>query len=474
VQSVLLLRSRSESSHHSLSFDRSHSDILSVRGRRLYEIDVVLHPTFGLYLWGEYIHSLVYFSFDAPMSMDATRLHVQYVSECSLCSFHPSTTATGQFLSQVSGRIFVYYHQVSVSSSRIRIRDTDPTETLSNSEGHSNGSEDKICCARKLSTRASNVLTERESDLTSGSAAPRNEPKVDPRTVLNEEVFSRSYHSERPDTFEVRSGVNALVALLGVVSIGLMVAGSIMPAVSYETSGLFADMNDVYRMEYGVISLAQKVLDDASNLDDGKTIFGLWLIAIVLVLTVMVTPILCVCGLLTQWFYPLRKQSRSKIAYATGCFHAWQYTETFFISAVAVACTFQLSDFSRATVGRICEGLGAVISIAVDAGILEGQDLNCYIVTGSVEIGSLLLLLAAFCTALLHFFVTSAAKQAKCDERTLPPLHLSEPAGPTSSFTDEDKPAKLEQIDSPPAVFSDRFRWCMRPVTTGWSAEIHC
>ena len=360
--------------------------------------------------------------------------------------------------------MFIHFHRVSVSSSeKIRFFSGETMSVCfsSGSDGSAAGGD----CTEKINEFEPNTApTELETDLTNASAI-KEEPSPDGRTVLNTSVFARSYHSEPPERFIVRSGVNTAVAVLGLVAIGLTIAGSILPAVSYEASGVFAEAiqssqdTDVYRTEYGVISLAQKVVSDASVLGEGKYIFGLWLIAFLLVLTVMVTPIACVCGLLVQWFYPLQKLTRRKIVAANDRIHAWQFLETFVIAAVAVAVVFQL-EFSQLLIGRYCEGLGALISAAVDVGLLEGPDLDCYVVSGSVEVGSLLLLLAAFCIALLHLFVTTAAQQAEHTE-SKELLSSVKRLVPTSSLTEEDKLAKIEQIDSPSAVFTDRFRFCV-------------
>lgn len=391
--------------------------------------------------------------------------------------------ALGQFLSQLAGQLFLHYHRLSVASSRKKVQDTELGVTVSDllsngSDDPNDGSEPK----GKIAVAYSNVSTEvADSDLTNALNEKKNEDRpslvlsekpnaFDRRAALHKEVFARSYPSETPQKFKVRSGVNGAVVVFGALAVGLLVAGSVLPAISFEASGLFAEMmlsdqdTKVYQEEYGVISIAQALVNDASFLDGGRYIFGLWLLAVLIVVTVTVTPVLTVCGLLAQWFYPLQEKSRRKFVFLTDCFHAWLYTEVFFISAVAVVGTFQHSGFSNSLIGQYCEAVGSLIAVTVDAGVLDGQDLDCYVVNASVEIGSLLLLLGAFCTTWLRIFVSSAALQMECSRTKVTTMSASRRVGPTSSFVDEDAKAKAEEIDSPPVVFTDKFRWCVCPT----------
>lgn len=325
----------------------------------------------------------------------------------------------------------------------------------------------------KVRTSNSVVATEKDdSDLTSSGRIVQHLPTSAQHRALRNEVFVRLFHSETIGTFRIGYSADFLVALVGLLAIGFVVAGSVLPSISYEGSGLIAEIivagdlsKVVYRQHYSVISLAQRLIADAQLLGDRQYIFGLWLFAAFIVLTILVTPVMCVCGLMAQWFCPLRTQTRNRVASLTDRFRAWQYTETFFLSAVTVSSTFQLSDISHYLVGPYCESLGGVIMVGVDLGLVSGPTLNCYVLNSSVEIGLIFLLLGVFCVALLYIFITSASEQIRlAKESSITSASYSKSIRQASSSNDNVTTcALIQRIAWVPAVFSERFLWCVYP-----------
>jgi len=364
------------------------------------------------------------------------------------------------------GQVSIHYHKKSFACATQAVEKTEFAITASDLGGNESVGDG----SHQIAKAASNDWTEKESDLTNtldegGKLQERSAHSS--RTVLYSEAFLHSNQSgSRPEEFRVRSTSNVLVLLLGVVSIALLVAGSILPAFSNDVFGILAELsvqtNDAGTLftDISVISLAQLLVGDIGPLNHGTmTTVGHWLLSFVLVGTVTVTPILCVCGLLVQWFCPLTAQSRKKVELATGACHTYQNTEAFCLAAIAVSCMFQLTEISMLLMGRHCQGLGAIIELAVDAGLLESEGLQCYVVNSSMEMGFLLLIAGCFCVFVLHNFVTSGSKQWKASTEARPPTSSSKPIGATSSFTDEDLQEKIDMIAAPSAVFSDRFRW---------------
>ena len=262
-----------------------------------------------------------------------------------------------------------------------------------------------------------------------------------------------------------------MIGLVGGASIVLVAAGCILPVFTVDATGLIVDMihfeeeegRRVDTVSLGLIIIAKRLVHDVLFLDDGLKTFGCWFFAIFLVLTVLVAPILCVCGLLVQWFYPLRKHTRTKVVYFTECAHAWQYTGTLLLSVLAVVATLQFSDISRSMLGRYCEAMGATLLVSVQAGLMEGGEILCYVVTSSVEIGFLLLLVGVFCVSILHDFISSASDQVRRAE-SMPKSWSSTSIGNTSLYHDDDTQGIMEQLDAPSTVFTDRYRWFVYPA----------
>jgi len=380
-----------------------------------------------------------------------------------------SFSVLGQILSQMTSQMFIVYHSVSVSASEQQVDCLELAVTSSDME------EEKMK-GRRIhktnsvdSTERESDLTERDSDLANHQAEGSLREKFTPRSALCDRIFSHSSPSSTSEHFRVRSGANLVVGLVGIASIGLIVAGCVLPVLSVEATGLFAQLKDVGSVEsfdLSLITIMKRLVNDAVFLGDGVTIFGIWMLSIFTVLTVLVMPILCVCGLLVQWFYPLTAQNRKVVAFLTSRFHSWQYAEIFLICAVGVGATLQLSELLESMIGRLCEGIGAILITVIQTGLLPaGEDLSCYVVTPYIGIGSLLLIFGVFCVAMLHNFVTSAAKQVKSADAMLrTPKSSTKRNIATSSFTEEDTQEKIKQIDSPKAEFSDRFGWFVCPV----------
>lgn len=315
--------------------------------------------------------------------------------------------------------------------------------------------------------------TERDSDLenhhTEGEVLFRED--FEPHSALNGKIFVHSSFTSSSEHLRVRSGANMVVGLVGIASIGLIVAGCVLPVLSVEATGFFAELIEldpgpsVHTFDLSLISIMERLVKDAAFLGDALTTAGIWFLCIFIVLTVMVMPILCVCGLLMQWFCPLTVQNRKVVAFLTNRVHSWQYTETFLICTVAVVATLQLSDVLEVIVGRFCEGLGAILISAIQTGLMPvEEEFHCYVATPYIEIGTLLLVPGVFCVAMLHNFVTSATEQVEsADSMVRTSKSASERAVATSSTTDEDTREKIEQIDLPKTEFSDRFRWFLCP-----------
>jgi len=315
------------------------------------------------------------------------------------------TTACGQLLANLLiGRV-LHYHNESVSNSNRELQNIEqlPKATGSDLNSGSSSGEESYQVTNMV---GSNSLIVKEP--TRGLEEPGSPSE-------NVEGYSNHQHSstETPtEVGEVRPATSMFFLLMGLASIGLVVAGSVLATLSISDTGAFAN-DSTASDDLGVIYLAKRLVSDAKTVDHGLAMtVGHWFFAVLIVTTAMVVPLLCLCGLLAQLLCPLSGPNRKTIESATRFLYTWQYTEAFALSSIAISCAFQLSDLSGTLFGPLCEGAGSFIAPIVQYGLVDSvTDLQCTVVNSSVEDGSLLLVSGCFTASLLYFFVTRRSKQ---------------------------------------------------------------
>jgi hypothetical protein len=363
-------------------------------------------------------------------------------------------TGIGQVLAQVTGQVFMHYHRAVVAAARSRavVLERGATETDNeNIYGQSDSSRSDAVAKRPPDTILEFIRVTSE--------VPSASLPTDERRVLHRDVFLRP-HRDNVEQLRVRSWVSPAIVVSSVLAIGLLLAGCIVPSFSFEISGMIANAIQEGQ-EHSVISVAQLLVSEARFLGDSKYLVGLGLLSALLIVMVVAVPILHVCALLVQWFCPLPRDSMKKMHHVSELLHAWQYTEVYLLSSVA--CAIQLSGVSDFLGERYCEGLQDALSLMANGGFLQLEGETCYAITGSVEYGSILLLIAVILIGTLRLFVAEAADQSLAGEAVAMAYGINRSAG--EDVAEHGKAAVIKRIDCPPVLFAHRFRWFLRPVS---------
>ena len=133
----------------------------------------------------------------------------------------------------------------------------------------------------------------------------------------------------------------------------------------------------------------------------------------------------------------------------------------------------QLGPISEFLNNEYCQEYQAILSRLAYFGLLKDEEAVCFNASSTILDGSYLLVAGAIMLALLNTFVTKAVYQYFRDkqEETARDAPLSaedkgevdEENGDTGREKDEVEPDILESIQPVPVLFTDTFRWVLRP-----------
>jgi len=368
---------------------------------------------------------------------------------------------TAQLVSQLSSHFIIYYHRCIVKKA---------TQNLSDNTG----GEEEAKPGRK-----------------------GNGSKI----LLGTHSFSNPYY-ESTEKLVPKNWVGLSILVSSMFMAGLVVLGSFIPSFSVELLGIIGvavESGQEFEeaiTQHSVWSIVMMLFDEARFLDTMGAYIGVGVLGSLVLATVMVVPILQAIFLMCQWFVPLRENTRRRLSVVNEIFQAWQYIEVYLI-ALFVA-SWQLGPVSQYMFNAYCGSLDGFFAQMVSYGILKEADAQCFSVQGSIDPGSIALLVAAILLALVNSVVTLASKQC-LDDYSAPldrqaqqilPLEPSEAAAvethPNSDNENTEETAIVEthpnsdnensenenteetanstKIRPPPFVFTDIHRWLLRSI----------
>ncbi len=127
----------------------------------------------------------------------------------------------------------------------------------------------------------------------------------------------------------------------------------------------------------------------------------------------------------------------------------------------------QLGPVSQYMFNAYCGSLDGFFAQMVSYGILKEEDAQCFSVQGSIDPGSIALLVAAILLAFVNSVVTLASKQCLADyDTSQEPNDDSVESSENESNEKVNKSAKSNKIRPPPFVFTDIHRWLLRSIET--------
>jgi len=351
-------------------------------------------------------------------------------------------TLIAQILSQLSSHVIIYYHRKLVTNA---IDGMKRNEVAQISDVLNN--DDRI---ESLSHEHKNCATEER---------------------LHEHKFLRP-HRELNERLKMRTGINSFIAIAIIVLVALCIFGCLQPAFSFEQLGFlgvvieFGQNFKEAENYFGVFTIFKTLVNQAYFGGSIGTLIGMFSIASLVLLTVLIVPIIQACALLYLWFASMSSVRRNQIQVLIEILSSWQYVEVFLI-AIMVS-TWQLGQTSEYLINSYCGGLEDEFSMLVNYGILSEEDAQCFRLRGNIKQGSYILLAVAFLLGIMNTFITRAAVQYNYDKKKEKQTanRTSDSTMPSQELTAEmDTEEIIEKINPPPVLFTDVFRWFLRGCT---------
>jgi len=347
-------------------------------------------------------------------------------------------TLIAQVLSQLSSHIIIHYHRKLVANATSRMRKT--TEVA------------------HISTAA--IIIEEENNQSIIINNENHEGR------LCEHNFVRPHRGNSRLT--VRFGVTFFLAITSIALITLVIIGCIFPAFSFEQLGVLGvavELGQNFKQAenyFGIFTIVKTLIDQGRQGSLGTTV-GMTAIAILVLLTVLIIPIVQCCALFYLWFASVTRVQKRKIQIWIEIFSSWQYIEVFLI-AIMVS-SWQLGETSEYLINAYCANLQDDFSMLVNFGILSEDDAQCFRLRGFIREGSSVLLGVAFGLAFMNSFIMRAADQYNYDN-----LEKDQQIYPDNVMTSSSEPTKIDnntedmiqKIKPAPVLFTDIFRWFLR------------
>merc|ERR1712232_484154 len=134
---------------------------------------------------------------------------------------------------------------------------------------------------------------------------------------------------------------------------------------------------------------------------------GLYSLCALFVITTLVVPIIQIMEMLYIWFVPMKPKTLERHLVAFEICQAWQDSEVYLISILAAS--LQLGEVSTYFVNDFCGSLDYLFAFAVNYGLLEFEDSQCFYVDPALKDGFYLLLIACIFLWLFSFIVMKIA-----------------------------------------------------------------
>jgi hypothetical protein len=346
-----------------------------------------------------------------------------------------------QLLSQISSHVIIHYHRKVAHDALIR-------------SGH-----DEIEASEE-DTGDNEETVEISSPVVRESARAPDK--------LHEHNFLRPHRGIK-DKLTIRPGVNIFLIATASALIALVIVGCSLPSFSFEQLGVlgiaieFGRNFEEAKNDYSVFGITKTLIDQGRTLGTARAGIGMTVIAMLVILTVFIVPLIQTGTLVYQWFIPVSETRRGRVEVFLEILSSWQYTEVYLIAVMVSA--WQLGPTSEYLINGYCEGLTDTFSSLAYFGILSEDDAQCFRLRGNVEGGCFALIVAAFGLAFLNTFVTRAVFQYQQDntdedQREQGPLVV--PANMTQHLAATMEVEEvIEKIRPTPVLFTDTFRWML-------------
>jgi hypothetical protein len=242
--------------------------------------------------------------------------------------------------------------------------------------------------------------------------AERVESALKGNGEADEPVALRSLAFPRTWSAGSRGVAQAGIAVLLVVSLGLICVGISIRSLMFDIQGLAGWALTIIKQNpprvYSLIEMALAVPASSEH----PWSFATLLIVGTLFATAVCVPIAHLCALLFLWLWPLRYKFQRRVFVFTEVLNAWSAIEVYTISVIAAL--FQLRQFAQWIVGDRCDMINPILAKWFN-GPLAGNPV-CFDVVAEVLTGTWILL-AACCAYIFAAMVVMRRCHAALQER---------------------------------------------------------
>jgi len=399
-------------------------------------------------------------------------------------------TSIAHVMALITSRICIHYHErIVASSTSTELSKEEETENIKEGDNHhlvasidaEHGSRSELvpqatttqgasynpgCCVFETSimsqeaTEVSIAAGEEQQVVVSSSLSSQEEEDGDDCQrnvwIAKPRFLWFSAASTRGTTSIMRIAITGGMASLVV---GLVAAGCLVPSFSRDIrgfAGLLMDMSGSYGSTHGsesfsVFSTIARFMHHARLLNSPSQFVGhLWLAAL-LALTVFMAPIIEATLLLVYWFWPQPNQEqppadktkvqirRRRLAVALQILQSCQSMEVFLLSAIMFA--LELGGITNMVAPSVCQPVERLTENLALYGVLEQDDTMCFSYNGSIQYGSLLLLLAVLALYGLTMIVLWTTRRPSLEGDTNHPIADLKEEAPTKQVL-----AKVQEI----------------------------
>ena len=263
------------------------------------------------------------------------------------------------------------------------------------------------------------------------------------------------------------SRADFFVAAVAILSLVLVICGSIFPSFALEVFGLLGILVESGQsfeaaafQEFNIFSIASVLFQQANFTDSVGDYIGLGALSGIMVATVCFVPLLLICLNLIRWFKAMKDVQRRRICVMIEIIAAWQYLEVYIVSIMIAS--WQLGPISNLMVNGYCGSLSGVFASLAYYKVIDGSDAQCFQVAATVQMASWLLILGAFSAYLLNHFVGTAEKQFRKNANAT----VSEIG--ENADQEDNEAVSDDSILLPMPQFTDYYRWVLRSADASY------
>jgi len=234
--------------------------------------------------------------------------------------------------------------------------------------------------------------------------------------------------------------------------------------------GLLIELGQNFRpstRSASVLGILQTLISQAEYMGTAKAYVGLASMSAVLIFSVIIVPPLIIVTLLYLWLVPLSKKTRNRVVVAIEVLSAWQYLEVFLLSILVGS--WQTAGMSKLFLNRYCKLLDFAFSQGVYYGLLSERDGQCFEMSGTIGLGSFMIIPVGFGVAVMSSFVMSAVIQSfrEEDEEEMNALATEgEKLRALDRTTWDDTSEAMKALQDVPVLFTDAFGCVLRSETS--------